>query len=170
MNLRWIGAALIFLGCGGVGFSMAVQYRKEMKMLRNLEDLLSFMICELEYRMTSLPELLRNGCAYVNGELKGVLQSFSEELDTHCDARADLCLAKAMKKAPNLPGRVQTILEELVSGLGKFDLSGQIRTLESIRTRCNRELTQMEADRVQQTRSYQTLGLCAGAALAVLFI
>ena len=54
--------------------------------------------------------------------------------------------------------------------MGQFDLSGQLKGFEAVNKDCLRELTDLENNRTQRTRSYQTLGLCAGAALAILFL
>ena len=170
MIVRWIGAAMIVMGCGGVGFSMAAQYGKELKMMRQLEDMLTFMTCELEYKMTPLPQLLKNGAASMNGSLKGVILAFAEELEENTWVNAPACLAKVLKGATALPGRVNNVLREMSACLGVFDLPGQISTLQALKDRCHREVSFMEENRAQQTRSYQTLGLCAGAALAVLFV
>jgi stage III sporulation protein AB len=57
MTVRWIGAILIVAGCGGVGFGMALHYKREESTLRQLLKILEMFCCELEYRMTPLPEL-----------------------------------------------------------------------------------------------------------------
>lgn len=69
-----------------------------------------------------------------------------------------------------LPTQAQKIMRELGQTLGRFDLPGQLRGLESIRRTCRRELDELAKNRDVRLRSYQTLGLCAGAALAILFI
>ena len=56
------------------------------------------------------------------------------------------------------------------SSLGRFDLEGQLQGLESVRIYCREQLDELSKDRDVRLRSYQTLGLCAGAALAILFV
>ena len=56
------------------------------------------------------------------------------------------------------------------SSLGRFDLDGQLLGLEAVRVYCQEQLSEMSKDRDVRLRSYQTLGLCAGAALAILFV
>ena len=55
MNIRWIGAALIIISCGGIGFRIANEQLKTERMLRELIRIFDYMECELQYRLTSLP-------------------------------------------------------------------------------------------------------------------
>ena len=59
MNYRIIGALLVVLSSSAVGFSIAASQRKEANALMQLIRGLEFMSCELEYRLTALPELCR---------------------------------------------------------------------------------------------------------------
>ena len=58
----------------------------------------------------------------------------------------------------------------LGASLGRFDLQGQLQGIESVRAQCRKDLAELEDNRDQRLRSYQTLGLCAGCALAILFL
>ena len=62
------------------------------------------------------------------------------------------------------------ILSELGESLGRFDLPGQLKGLEAVRRKCLMELEALGRNRTERLRCYQTLGLCAGAALVILFI
>ena len=60
--------------------------------------------------------------------------------------------------------------QQLGKSLGRFDLNGQLQGIEQVRAHCRRELSSLENGRDQRIRGYQTLGVCAGAALAILFV
>ena len=47
MTIRIVGAALLILGCGSVGFQMAAAHMREERILRQLLRLLDYMECEL---------------------------------------------------------------------------------------------------------------------------
>jgi len=49
-------------------------------------------------------------------------------------------------------------------------MEGQLKGLESVRQECRRQVETLSYNRDARLRSYQTLGLCAGAALAILFV
>ena len=63
-----------------------------------------------------------------------------------------------------------TILLELGKNLGNFDMAGQLQGLEYARTLCRENLEKLMHNKESRLRSYQTLGLCAGAAIAILFV
>jgi len=54
--------------------------------------------------------------------------------------------------------------------LGRFDLPGQLEGIQAVRKRCEESLESIRKNRNERLRSYQTLGVCAGAALAIILI
>lgn len=170
MNVKWIGAIFVILSCGGFGFYLAAAHKKEERMLRQLLAALDFMECELQYRLTPLPDLCRQAAAQSGGELKNVLTRLAEELESQISPDVKGCMDVALAVSQPLPAQTRKNLELLGNSLGRFDLEGQLKGLESLRDSCRRDLSAVEKDRDVHLRSYQTLGLCAGAALAILLI
>lgn len=170
MSCKWIGAVLVVVGCGGVGFSAAANYRREERMLRQLLEMLSFMACELQYRLTPLPELCRQAGTLGKGSLKSVLLHFVQELEAQIAPDAQSCMRAAVSVAQDLPASIRTILIQLGQTLGHFDLPGQLQGIEAARQACQEKLEALNQNREERLRGYQTLGLCAGAALVILFI
>ena len=169
MSIKIIGAALIVAACGGVGFSMAAAHRREEKALCQLIRGLDYMGCELQYRMTPLPELCRCAASECSGAVSQALQHLAAELESQIAPDAACCMNAALAKTNGLPPRAQESLRLLGSSLGRFDLQGQLTGLETVRKHCRRLLEDLSKDRDARLRSYQTLGLCAGSALAILF-
>ncbi len=170
MNLQWMGAILIIAGCGGVGFGMALNYKREEAALGKLIKALEFMRCELEYRLTPLPELCRKAADYSLGSVSTVFLGLAKELETQIAPDAACCMTAVLKKTKELPKKAAAAMEELGKSLGQFDLQGQVRGIASVQRLCENELEELAANRSNRIRSYQTLGLCAGAALVILFI
>lgn len=168
MTFKWLGAILITVGCGGCGFQMAASCRREERLLDRLAMSLSFMEWELEYRTTPLPQLCRLTGEQAGGELQRVFRSLAEELEGQIAPNAACCMEAALSQTRNLPASVRELLSDLGSGLGCFDLDGQRKELEAVRLRCLSELDTLRASRDTRMRCYQTLGLCAGAAMAIL--
>ncbi|MBE6975747.1 MAG: hypothetical protein E7439_00910 [Ruminococcaceae bacterium] len=170
MNLRWIGVFLVVAGCGGVGFGMAWNYKREEGALRQILRVLDQMLCELEYRMTTLPELFRRGAEISTGSVRKLMDCMAVELEQQIAPDAACCMKVALQKTPELPSKAADALWELGSSLGVYDLPGQQMGIRAVRDRCCTLLQEMESQHTQRIRSYQTLGLCAGAALAILLI
>lgn len=168
MYLKLLGAILILAGCGGYGIMMAVNHRREVAALHQLAGVADKMICELEYRLTPLPEL----CLFASGQTQGALSTFFSELakvmEEQVSPNIGACTAAALGRTVGLPSCTVTQLQSLGQTLGRFDLTGQINALQQCRQSCLNELEALEYQQPQRLRSYQTLGFCTGAALAIL--
>lgn len=169
MMWKWIGAILIIAGCGTVGFSTAWSHRREERLLRNMKGALDFIACELQYRLTPLPELCRLISAEQKNLVGQVFLRLSQELESQILPDVEACMNNCLEKE-ELPKRLEEGLKLLGQNLGRFDLDGQLKGIEMVRNYCDRELEFLGKNREERLRSYQTLGLCAGAALAILFV
>ena len=170
MILKWFGAVLIVVGCGSVGISMAQAHRRKETELKQLLSALDFVQCELQFRLTPLPELCRQAAAHTSGNMKLLFSTLAEELEDQITPDVSLCMNAAIRKIKNLSDEAATVAVNLGKTLGRFDLDGQLLGLESARQGCRQALTKLETNRDTRIQSYQTLGLCAGAALAILFL
>ena len=170
MSFKLIGAVLVLCGCGFVGFSTCAAYRREEHQLRQMLSAMDHMVCELQYRVTPLPELCRQASAQREGFVKLLFSNLASELDAQVSPDVQSCLAVAAAQSGSLSPRLEEAICILGASLGCFDLQGQLQGLESVRSYCSTELKQMADGREHRLRSYQTLGLCAGAALAILLV
>ncbi len=170
MNFKWIGAVLIICGCGLIGFSISAAYRREERELRAMIGAMDYMACELQFRQTPLPQLCRQAAMDRSGCVGRLLLNLAKELESQVSPDVRSCLAVAAATAGQLPGRIQEAVCIMGASLGRFDLEGQLQGLEAVRSFCRGELDSMAVNRDSRLRSYQTLGLCAGAALAILFV
>lgn len=166
---KWIGAMLVIGGCGAAGFSMAWAHRREERLLRSLKCALDFMACELQYRLTPLPELCRLAGRDQKNPVGQTLLRLSRELDSQVLPDVECCMNCSLRDA-DLPKRLREGFRLLGQNLGRFDLQGQLKGMEMVRNFCDRELDALGKNREERLRSYETLGLCAGAALAILFV
>ncbi len=170
MNYKIIGAMLIILTCGGFGLHLAGAHRRETAALHQLKAALEYMRCQLQFRLAPLPELCRGSAAQTEGCIREFFQALAEELDSQISPDVRCCVAAAMGHVQGLPERTGQMLALLGQSLGQFDLQGQLQSLDNVRLECMRLLETLETDQTQRLRSYRTLGFCAGAALAILFL
>ena len=170
MSYKWIGAILVVAACTLVGYSMAASYRMEERILHQLIGALDYMACELQYRMTPLPELCRQAGKEKQGIIGKVFTELAGQLESGIQPDVDQCMHHALNAAQNLPGKSREALELLGKSLGRFDIDGQLKGLESVRSFCRREAEKLAVGKDNRLRSYKTLGICAGAALAILFV
>lgn len=168
--IKLVGAICIILTCGGFGFSLAAAQRREEKCLQQLIGGLDYMQCELQYHLTPLPDLCRQAARQVSGCIQLLLLSLADELEDQISPDASHCMMAAINKTDNMPSKCREALVSLGKTLGRFDIEGQIRGMEAVRALCRRYVDELADGRDARLRSYQTLGLCAGAALVILFI
>ena len=169
MSIRWIGAILILISCGGIGFSMAAAYIAQEKSVRALLSALEFMESDLKYRLTPLPELCESAGERAGGQIGSVFKKVVRILKQRESADVSSCMDCAIA-AVGLHGAAQLHMQTLGETLGRFDLDGQLQGIASVKSDCQRTLEELSNNRESRLRSYQTLGLCAGAALAILLI
>jgi hypothetical protein len=119
----------------------------------------------------------RNHSTALNKEIKAFYQQSSGklfflagELENQISPDASCCMVAAIEKIPALPGRCTEAARMLGRSLGRFDTQGQLQGIEGVRQFCRRNLDELANGREQRLRNYQTLGLCTGAALVILFI
>ncbi len=170
MELKWIGAVLVMAGCGGFGAALAASHRRKEGQLRQLLEAIAFMECSLQYHLLPLPQLCRDTARQVSGPVRKVFQLLARELEAQIAPDAPSCMSAAVAQLPELPASSRRVCVQLGRTLGKFDLPGQLKGLAGAAEACRRALRKLEQDKQQRLRSYQTLALCAGAALTILFL
>lgn len=169
MTIKLLGAFLVFAGCGSFGFSTAASFRGQQRAFEQLLRALEFMHAELSYRMPPLSALCRSAGAIVTGPVQKTFLALADELDCQVSPDVKLCMAAALNRQ-NLPENLRQAFLHLGDGLGRFDLPGQLRGLDIAQSEAKQVLQDLRDHRENRLRSYQTLGLCAGASLAILFL
>lgn len=169
MDYKWVGAVLIISACGGFGVSLSSGHRREEQILRCLIGILDYMASELHYRALPLPELCRLAGKESRGEVGTVFTALAEALEAKLSPDVSDCMDSVLTGI-DLPPVTLRNLKLLGSSLGRFDFEGQLKGLETVRTACRTDLEALTANREVRLRNYQTLSLCAGAALAILLI
>lgn len=170
MNYKLIGAICVIVACGGTGFMMAGHYISQIRQLADMLIAIDYMESEIQYRATPLPLLCRQTSEQVSGRLKLVFLTLADELEAQIAPDVALCMASVLDKLSITQKMMRSVLTGLGNNLGKFDMSGQLRALQNSHNICSDKLKQLQKEREGRIRSYQTLGLCAGAAIAILFV
>lgn len=170
MYTKIIGAICVIIGCGAFGFLLALEQSRCMKCLQSLMDTLDRMEWELSYRATPLPQLCRVSANQKSGKIQEIFLSLATELESQIAPDPERCMASVLGRSKDLDDVVSEALMELGANLGRFDLEGQLRGLNQTRDFCKERLNALTQNKTQRLRSYQTLGLCAGAAIVILFV
>ena len=167
--IRIIGALCIVAGSGGFGFAMATAHRRQEQQLAILLKSLEYMSCELNYRQTPLPVLCREAAMGQRGCVPDFFRELARELEKGEAPDVQVCVWEVLQRVDPAP-EMRRLLRELGATLGRFDLPGQIRGLDAAIRSTGDALRAFRDGAQERRRSFQTLGLCAGAAMAILFL
>lgn len=170
MIVKLFGGLCVVLACGGCGFMIAANARREVMTLRQLIDILDLVECELSYRMLPLAQLFRSSVGVGNGCINRFFRCLADELEMHSALNVEKCVNSAITSCPDLPPLIIQRVKELGKTLGRFELTEQLKCIRGINDENRKLLDKLIEDHESKTRSYKTLGLCAGAALVILFI
>jgi len=170
MTVKWIGACMVFLGCGGFGFAIASVYKREVRCLKDLLRVIDYMECELEYRKLPLPELCRRAATVCTGSISAAMNGIANELENQIMPNVRGCINATLKKRKDIPTYALKIFQSLEKCLGAFDADTQLKALTAVRQECRFELDLLERNQLNRIHSYRVLGVCAGAAIAILFL
>lgn len=170
--LKILGLGLIVGSASAVGFGFAANVRRQAQQLALLHQALGQMKSELLYRMTPLPELMQRLGADTGDALGQAFSCCAQQLRAHRTGTVQQAMQYALDTTPHLAltGAARRALLGLCVTLGRFDVEGQCRAVDLAASRVAAELEQMEQGRAARCRSYRTLGICAGLAVAVILL
>ena len=149
--LKLIGLSLILTASSAMGLGLARTVRRQQAQTLALID-----------------ALLRIREAAVAAFFSGLAGSLSA---------ADTCTVgyacrQALRRTEGLciPAGVRTALMSLFDTLGKYDLDGNLQALDLALGRLREEARQLQGSAAARCKTYVTLGVCTGLAVAVILI
>lgn len=170
MIVRLMGACMVIAGCTICGAIVSANQKKGIETLEKLVSVLDSLVCELEYNRTPLPELCRKLGRSINGILSVYFIHLADEMDSQIKPSVSACVTAALQNTSGMPREAQDLLCRLGDSLGKFDVAGEIRSLQALRSTVVQKLDAMRIIRKERGKTNQTLWVCAGVAAAVLMM
>lgn len=168
--LKMIGAVLIVASCGFVGFGISRNHKQTIFELEQMLVALDYMQMELQYQKTPLPALCRRTAEHISGKISRVLLSFAQELDKQVSPDPAICMEATLERYCENWVEMKPLLIHLGKVLGKFDLEGQKKGIAAVHSEAKVKFDTLSINKDSRVRGYQTLGLCAGAAVAILLL
>ena len=116
-------------------------------------------------------ELLAQAGAQTEGAVGAVFSRCAAELRRRTST-VQFAMQTALSHTPGLalPQSAQRALLALSASLGKFDVDGQCRAIDLAAACVGEALEDVEQASRARCRSYRTLGVCAGLAIAVILL
>ena len=167
---KWVGALCIFVACSGIGFSVAYKQMKELRLLSQFVRILDRMKKEIQYFLRPIPDLCRIISSEEEGELGQAFLRLAIEMENQIQPDVSRCMSSIISSMNHIAGSILDSMESLGRELGRYDLDGQLLGIAQIREVLMERYNTLNHDKKKRMRGYQTLGVCAGAALVILFI
>lgn len=166
--MRFAGVAFIVISAGSVGFQMAALLRKKCDLLNQILKALQLLRNEIAVCGTPLPQAFALLAASCNGALESLFGSTAREMDKNRWTTPHDAVSNALE--PLREPLLGEIFLPLAKNLGKYDLDAQLQGIETAKLQAEQRLQEMEQERKIKSRTYQTLGVCTGLAVAILLI
>ena len=126
-------------------------------------------IFDLKQHIDTLLETDNRVIIAIDGNCTAGKTTLAAELEKGTAPDVQVCVYTLLTRLEP-PKLLRRQLAELGATLGRFDLPGQLRGLEHAIRSTEEALRTVRDGAEGRRRSWQTLGLCAGAALAILFV
>jgi len=169
MSFKIVGAVLIISSCICVGHIMTSSHKKTVRLMQQLIAAFAYMECELSYRTSPLPELLRN-VSTENSALKRYFCVLADELEDQISPNVACCVDAALTRVNDLPELVRIGIKQFGRNAGCFDVDGQIKEIISVKEHCTSLLANYTKNEEVRLRNYRVLTLCAGTAIVILLL
>ena len=166
--LKMLGAACVIFSASAVGFGFSGNVRRQCAQLTALIEALTYLKSEMLYRRTPLPQALGMLAEHsADAAVGGLFAKAAEKLEESCTLSVHAAFRAALGMADGLVLSAQTRQALLSLSLS---LGQQERALELASERLSAQLRLLEQGRSARCRSYATIGICAGMALAVILL
>lgn len=170
MTIRMLGAIVLCLGASGIGFSASRTVRRTVKTMQQLKLALEMMRCEISYTLTPIARICRIAASGSEGEVHILFERLAAVFSgtyPEQDGWAKELIAATLH---SVPPEVAETMAELIASFGRFGVSEQLRLIDLTLEKVQAALAQLDTDKKQRCRCYETLGICAGLAIAVLVL
>lgn len=170
MAIKFIGALLIVVSCGVMGYQTSFSYLREISYFKDLIWILDFMQRQLQCHLTPLPLLCRLVYKENKCKISEVFLNLADILDSQTSNSVLDSMNMSIEMVGIQPDRVKNVLLKIGKILGKFDIDGQIKGIETVKEECIAILKSLSEHQRERSRSIKTIGICAGVAIAILLI
>lgn len=167
--IRPIGALLVFLGCSAAGFSAASELKHERDLLHAFSASLALLRSEIGYRAHTLPEIFRKASDSAPEPLCGVFCKLAETVSEAPGESLSAHVTASLGFSTPLPQPICEAFKYLGASLGGTDADAQLHTISLCEELIRTAGEELQKEFMQRCRARRTLGVCAGAVLAILF-
>lgn len=155
-----------------MGLGLARTVRRQQTQTVALIDALLRLRHELQYRLTPLPDAFAVLGGMPNREVAAFFSGMSERLQSSRTCTVGYACRKAMERTSGLQltAGTHSALLALFDALGRYDLEGNLQVLELALERLRAEARMIQSGSRARCRTYISLAVCTGLAIAVILV
>jgi len=168
-----IGCILIIGACSYIGFFLGRQYNARFEQIKKLRSSLKMLETEISYSMNPLPEALFKVGSRILGPVGKLYEHTAELLGKNAGLPMEQVWRAGLDRLAeesSLKKEELDVLDDFGLGLGGSDREEQLKNLHLAQEHLRIIESSAERDRNKYERMYKTLGILAGAALALVLI
>lgn len=137
--------------------------------LEGILNALELMRSEVYFKLTPIPEIIKNLAAITDAPVNEFFIQCSERID-----KEDFDVVWNQTLQLTLSGYIGAddlrVLQQLGDVMGRYDLEGQLRSIDAASTRLTKSLAATQQDRANNSKVYTALGMAAGVVAVVLIL
>lgn len=130
--LKAVGALLVVLSCGAMGYGKSLSYTKRQRELEEIQKMLYFLLGEITYRREALPEAMVRVADKIRPPLSDFLREVSRAAKEYQGERFSKIFSQKAEKYLKETSLTKTDLEEFIrlgEDLGYMDITMQENTI-----------------------------------------
>lgn len=170
IEIRGIGALVVFLCCGFAGITVAHGYVQRLRNLKNLVSAFQLLETEIHFAKTSLPSAMDSIAKQVPESVSSFFLRVGENLRTPEGYTAQEAWELALPELASIGLGKDDIqmIATLGNALGRSDAEDQRKHLVILQKQLERAIDQAQSDQEKNVRLWNYLGFCVGALVVIL--
>lgn len=170
--LKMIGLSLILAASSAMGVRLAAMAKRQQTQTLVLIDAVLRLRHELQCNLTPLPEAFALLAQGENREIAALFGSIAARVQCAEGCAVGFACRRALAKTSGLclPQSAQQALVSLFDTLGRYDLEGNLQALDLALSRLREQARTLRDSVRARCRTYLTLGVCTGLAVAVVLL
>lgn len=166
--MKLIGIAFVLFSASSVGFRISKGLGGQCRLARQILHALQVLRNEIACCCTPLPQAFALLAVASDGALESIFSRVAREMDRQRWLTPEQAMISALEETSL--GPFDSVLRNLCVKLGKYDVQAQIQGIEMAKEQTEEFLHTLEAEQNLKSKTYKTLGICAGLALVILLI
>lgn len=166
--MKILGVIFVVTSSVIVGIHIGKILKQRCSYIRQMIDAFQVLENEISFGSTPLPEAFMYASEATEGKLKSILNDVSTRMTKNCWKTPKRAMEEALLAVSD--GFGDDILIDLAERVGKYDVQTQLAGIHIAKQRAEQTLRTLESEYGAKSRTYRTLSVCAGMAVAILLL